>query len=171
MKKNLTILLFVFIFIFKLTAVQMPYSLGYELGITGISDKQNNGKSGVVFGLVYTPFDFQVMNPSLKAETVLAWNKTDIGFQDYRLIVNVDLVRTINHPFGFLWSNPFAWCPSIGVGIQKNSDNRVLGYLSLSPLKFMDKDFIYEWFSPFVVLSPTVEQWGIVLLSFSSLVV
>lgn len=83
----------------------------------------------------------------VEVTTLLGWNRF---FRGMDLSVSTPLFTLSNEVFSYAFSNRVLWEPSVGFLTQYRMDgNRwMMGFL-LSPFKFADTSFSYEFLSPY----------------------
>jgi hypothetical protein len=169
MKKILLSLLLLGL-LMPLSAKTLGYGFGYYAQT--VTQDVSETSSGIELSFAYEPFLFQFCNPSLVVATAVGGNLDGEATLAYaQAFLSLDVFRTLSHPFSFVATNPIAWDPSIGVGYQWVPASRQhLLTLSASPLKLTQKDFWYEFFSPFVsfdVSNGNIENWGFNLIRYT----
>jgi hypothetical protein len=168
--KKIPLALLLLCLLMPLPAKTLGYGLGYYAQ-TVTQDVQETS-SGIELSLAYEPFLFQFCNPSLVVATAVGSNLDgDSTFAYVHSFLSIDVFRTLSHPFSFATINLVAWDPSIGIGYQwVPSSKQHLLTLSASPLKLTQKDFWYEFFSPFIsydLSNGNVENWGFNLIRYT----
>ncbi|AEV30493.1 hypothetical protein SpiGrapes_2736 [Sphaerochaeta pleomorpha str. Grapes] len=169
MKKIPLIVLLLFLFM-PLSARTLAYGLGYYAQTVTEDEQRTN--SGLEVSFVYEPFLFTVCNPALVVSAAYGKNiNGNRGVPYIQAALSIDIFRTLHHPFSLIAHNPIAWDPSVSVGYQwvPEAEQQLL-YLSASPLKMSQKDFWYEFFSPFVSLDVStkkIENWGFNLIRYT----
>lgn len=144
-------------------------TFGWSVAKDGIKT-QDMGYGGFSFGLAWEPWEFEWLNPSLTMNVSVETDENDDWkVPAWNIILNVDIIRTMHHPFWFISHNRIAYDPSIGVGINTNPDDdwHVGLILRASPIKFSQPDFWYEALSPFFIYDTDGWTWGIDLLRFT----
>jgi len=149
-------------------------SLGYGVGFYGqnVEAEPARASSGAEFSLVYKPFLLPFLNPSLQVKNAVG---TEMGGEwvapYWEVGVSVDLIRIIDHPFNFLAHNIIAYTPSVSVAYQYDPRrNLSLASVGFSPFKLSQKDFWYEFFSPFLTYdlgSGELDSWGVNLVRYT----
>ena len=132
---------------------------------------EDNAYGGFSAWLAYEPFEFKFGNPSLTLAMAMESDEDwDISIPSVTLAVNVDLFRTLHHPFWIIAHNRVAWDPALSLGVQARFDgdgNRPALYMIVSPFKFSQPDFWYEALSPFFTYASEGWSWGVALLRFT----
>jgi hypothetical protein len=162
MKKISMLLLFVCL-LSPLHARTLGYGLGYYA--LSVEDTESASGSGAELSLVYEPFLWKAMNPSLVLSATAGKTFADeFAIPSVGIGVSVDLFRTLHHPFRFVEHNPIAWDPSVSASLQWSPQrDKSLITFAASPFKLSQKDFWYEFLSPFVsydLHEGTVDSWG-----------
>lgn len=148
----------------------LPLSAGtFGFGVAKDGEKTDDAAYGGFSGwVVWEPREYPVCNPSLylnvPVESDEDWH---VRVPALALGMQVDLFRTLHHPFSFLAHNRIAWDPAVGIGVAwrfDGDDDRPALVLSASPFKFSVPDFWYEAFAPFFTYSDEGWTWGIALL-------
>jgi len=150
-----------------LCARQVGYFAAYD-GEKTASDSYG----GVSIGFVWEPWERSSFNPSFLLESSFGFDQdSHLKAPSTSLVCNVDLFRTLNHPFPYIAHNRIAYDPSVGAGVQIRYDDpvRVALYLTASPFKFSQPDFWYEALSPFFTYSSKGWSWGVALFRFTYL--
>lgn len=154
-------------------------SFGYGLSAIGQSGLTHPEETmgGLGISLSYAPFSVDWFEPSLQAEVSVGVTQSGFSFRSIRASLGFDVFRTLRHPFQIMTNNPSMWSISLAAGVQFEFDR--IGeypklYLSCTPIKLKDKDFWYEWFSPYMTLDfssgrTVIDSWGVVLFRFSFL--
>jgi len=165
MKKYILILL-ILVATFSLAAYDFPYDSGYGVEFSGKSD------SSQLFGLsVYHKImDFNFLSPGVEINLDLSASSEGIKFGGIRFSGMIDLFYLDNQVFSFVSANPTLWSPSVKVGFFWNSKFYPTCTLEVAPLRFLEKDFVYEWFSPFINFDENgVSSWGLTFCRFTYL--
>ena len=87
----------------------------------------------------------------------------DRFFQGVDISLSTPLVALSNDVFSYAFSNRVLWEPTIGVVAQyrTNGERWMFGFL-VSPFKFTDSSFSYEFLSPYFTFGLNGERaWGI----------
>lgn len=149
-------------------------SLGYVVGFYGqnVEAEPARASSGAEFSLVYKPFLLPFLNPSLQVKNAVGTEMDGEWVAPYWEVgVSVDLIRIIDHPFNFLAHNIIAYTPSVSVAYQYDPRrNLSLASVGFSPFKLSQKDFWYEFFSPFLTYdlgSGELDSWGVNLVRYT----
>ena len=165
-RKNFACTLVLLVFLFPLSARQFGYSLSY-----GGERVKTSSYIGSSLRFVWEPFEWDHFNPSVGGEVSFGFDtKGMLRIQSNSIVCNVDLFRTLDHPFWFIAHNKIAYDPSIGIGVQVRYDGGLVRpalYLAASPLKFSQPDFWYEALSPFFIYSSEGWSWGVALFRFT----
>ncbi|MDN5333091.1 MAG: hypothetical protein PWP59_353 [Sphaerochaeta sp.] len=171
MKKS-TILCMLLLFL--LSTPLLSRSLGYGLGYYGeeIMDGPERVSSGVEVSLAYQPWLLEYGNPSLVGKVAFGTDQDKEWIIPYlQAGLNIDLVRTMNHPFNVIAHNVIAYTPAIGLFYQMDPMRESSSFtVEMSPLKLSQKDFWYEFFSPFISFNldeGVVDSWGITLVRYT----
>jgi hypothetical protein len=166
-KRSLAFLFVVLLAVSSLSARSFGYSLAFDGEKT-----ESNAFGGASLGLVWKPWEREWCNPSFSVSASLGTDmEKRFAVPSTTFAVNVDLFRTLNHPFAFVAHNKIAYDPSLTVGMQVRYDEvvRPALYLSASPFKFSQPDFWYEALSPFGTWSSKGWSWGVTLFRFTFL--
>lgn len=172
MKKS-TILCILLLFL--LSTPLLSRSLGYGLGYYGeeIMDSSERVSSGVEVSLAYRPWLLEYGNPSLVGNIALGTNQDKEWVIPYlRLGLDIELLRTTKHPFNFIAHNVVAYTPTVGFFYQLDPmrESSTFFTVEVSLLKLSQKDFWYEFFSPFISFNlneGVVDSWGINLVRYT----
>ncbi|WP_320127785.1 hypothetical protein [uncultured Sphaerochaeta sp.] len=168
--KKISVLAILFCLALPLSAQSLGYGLGYYAETVVDAPQATNG--GVELSFAYEPYLWKFCNPSLVLSTAFGKNLDQEFLVPYvNVAVSVDLFRTLSHPFGFVAHNPIAWDPSVAIGYQwENNNDEHLLVLSASPFKLTQKDFWFEFLSPFATVSLSdqeVRTWGFNLIRYT----
>ena len=170
MMKKISLILLLLCLLMPLSARTLGYGLGYYAqAVTGDERRTN---SGAEVSLAYEPFLFTFCNPALVVSTAFGKDLDGNRMVPYiQAALSMDIFRTLHHPFSLVAHNPIAWDPSVSIGYQwvPDADQQLL-YLSASPLKMSQKDFWYEFFSPFAsmdISTGKIESWGFDLIRYT----
>jgi len=167
------------ILLFVLMAYMTPVfanSIGYGTGFYAqtVETPVAQSNSGGEFSLVYVPKLLPYCNPSLQVKVAVGTDQDQMWLVPYvKVGIGLDLVRTINHPFNYFTHNVTAYSPSVGFFYQFDPQ-RGRSFLSIDiiPFKLMQKDFWYEFFSPFVsydLSTGRLDNWGVNLVRYTFL--
>ena len=174
-----SVLLLLVVIVQPLPAAVSTRSLGFGLSAVGQSGLVHPDETmgGLGVSLSYAPFSIPWFEPSLQAEVTAGVTNAGFSFRSVRAGLGFDIFRTLHHPFQTMTTNPSMWSVSLNVGVQFEFDR--IGeypklYLSCTPLKLKDKDFWYEWCSPYMTLDfstgkTVIDSWGLVLFRFTFL--
>lgn len=151
-------------------------TLGYGAGWYGQSVEESQGRvsSGTELSFVYKPWYLPFGNPSLTAKVAVGTDQNGDWVVPYlECGINMDILRTIKHPFNSISQNVIAYTPMISMAYQYDPMRHMtLVSFSASPFKLSAKDFWYEFLVPFVVYDPadmTMDSWGINLIRYTFL--
>jgi len=173
MKRTFLLVFLVLLCLIPLFAVETSYfNFGVGVSLSG----RSNSVSSMSLEVVYTPFDFHLFNPSLKAWSGASWDGYDsLSFNGVGAGITLEIGRFMKNPLQFTLSNPGPWAPSLSAGVvffdQYFEDIAAL-YLQASPFRTLDKDYMFEWFSPFVFIGFGESQqtlWGVSFFKFTPL--
>ncbi len=154
---------------------------GYGLSFAGASRSVGTMPTGKTsyeavflgsFFFAISPWDLPFLNPSLRTTLSVGVGSHGVQVHDASAVLGIEIIRTLNHPLGFMVTNKAVWAPSLTVG-----GSYLFGYrpdakegwhmlLEASPLKLSHRDFVYEWLVPYAhvdVRQHTIAEWGIVL--------
>ena len=75
----------------------------------------------------------------------------------------------LDHPFGWAFSNPVLWTPTLSAGIQYRLGGEWSIVGGFAPLAFQDTHFVYELLSPYILwsISDGTLGWGLYVMRFS----
>lgn len=172
MKKLITLLLCLCLCFSLFAELKTSYfNLGVGLSASGRSD------AVTVWTLetTYIPFDFDYCNPSLRAWTGASWDgKTTVNYEGAGLGVSLELGRFKFNPLQFTTNNVSRWTPSVTAGVLYSKLNQedkysLKFYAEASIFRVSDKDFIYEWFSPFMIMNENTKLWGVTIFRLTPL--
>jgi len=154
-----------------LFSVSLGYGVGY-VGETTFANASGDATSGAELTFVYKPWNSVVFNPALVGGTSVGSDGNgNLAVPYIRVGCTFDVLRTFHHPFAFTSPNVIAYTPSINVSYLYDPDgHQSLLMLEASPFKLSDKDFWYEFFSPYVSIDPiakSLETWGINLIRYT----
>lgn len=170
--KKLLILLMCLCLGFSVFGLETSYfNFGVGVSVAGRSD----AVSSIALDAVYVPFDFNYCNPSLLVWGTASWdgkesfNLFDIGFG-----LSIEIGRFKFNPLQVASNNPAPWAPSVTVGmvfnqVQEEKDLSPKLYVEASIFRTLDKDYMCEWFSPFVMMNKDYKLWGITVFRFTPL--
>jgi hypothetical protein len=140
-------------------------TLGYGVGFYGqnVEAEPERASSGAEVSLVYKPLLLPYLNPSMHVKTSVGTEMDGEWVAPYWEVgMTVDLIRIINHPFNFLAHNIIAYTPSVSVAYQYDPRRDLsLASVGFSPFKLSQKDFWYEFFSPFLTMTFPVGHWTV----------
>lgn len=176
MKRRFLVLALIVLCLVPAFADASYFNMGFGVSLSGRSDSM----SCMSFDVSYVPFDSKLLNPVFKAWVGSSWDgwSPDFSFDGYGLGLTLELGRFSWNPLQFTLSNPGPWSPSLTVGfvfLHKGMEDISL-YFEASPFRTMDRDYIFEWFSPFVLLDvqslghdPVRTLWGVTFIRFTPL--
>jgi hypothetical protein len=149
---------------------------GWSVGGTAPLVSADAAYSSIGLGLVMQPFGWKHFDPAVRADLSIATVGSVLVLHDLSAGVELTVLRTLQHPFGFLMpTNLTAYAPAVSLDLQWRLRHPEAVYLSvgLSLLRLSEKDAIYTWVSPFVTFNldaKTMDSWGVTLWRFSYLV-
>ncbi|MCF0237862.1 MAG: hypothetical protein HUK24_04610 [Sphaerochaetaceae bacterium] len=154
MKKVLLVLTFLLVSVFSLFAVKLAmFNNGMGIGYYG----QSNDSWEAVIDLKLIPFDFDYLNPSINTEFAFDFRGNP---KSVSLGLGIELFRTMNNPLGIFISNPSPWAPEISFSYIYGDEQSLR--IKFSLLRTLDRDFIYQWLTPFIQFSEKgTVLWGI----------
>ncbi len=171
MKKS-TILLILLILL--VSTPLMARSFGYGFGYYGeeVVDGPERLSSGMEVSLAYRPWLLKYGNPSLLGKIALGTDQDKEWIVPYlQAGLNIELVRTTQHPFNFIAHNVVAYTPAVGFFYQLDPAREVSTFtVEASLLKLSQKDFWYEFLSPFISFNMekgVVDSWGVNLVRYT----
>lgn len=161
MKKTLCVL-FVIFALFSLSAM---YNFGYGVGVAGSSE----GKTAVDLNFTYRPFDLSYCNPFITVEGGCSFDSDEFGFDEIKAFAGAEVFKSTFNPLGFTTVNKSMWSPSAGCGVSYRNKDFSL-YVEACPLRVLDKDFIYEYFTVGLNLKEfKIDDWRVYLFRFTSM--
>lgn len=125
------------------SAFDAPGGQWFSLG--GRSDSVLQASGGLEVYLVHA----QDAGLFLFLESYVQLSDTALEFGGARAGAGLELFYLKDHPLGFISANPTAWAPALLCGCELE-DGSIAGYVQLSLLRFMEKDAVYEYLTPFV---------------------
>ncbi len=165
--KKLLIVLLCLCLCFSLFATGLKtsyFNFGVGLSVSGRSDSV----SSVTLDAVYVPFDFSYCNPSLLAWTTASWDGAkSFSFGEFGFGLSLELGRFDFNPLQFTSNNPNPWAPSVTLGLVYNKEINL--YVEASIFRVIDKDYMFEWFSPFAVINKDYKLWGVTIFKYTPL--
>ncbi|MDY4889645.1 MAG: hypothetical protein SO135_07915 [Sphaerochaetaceae bacterium] len=165
MKKSCIVILVFIAASASLWAAVFPNHFGASIALGGRSDSML--QTSLSFSVI--PFHLDFMTPFLFAEAYVQLSDTALEFGGLRGGGGFEIMYISEHPFGFLAANPTVWSPALFGGISYE-DHVLQGYMRFSIFRFMEKDAIYEYLSPFCDFSKAgLERLGVLLFRFSGL--
>ena len=176
MKRRIVIAVLVVVCILPMLADSSYFNLGVGVSLSGRSDSV----SSMTLDVAYVPFDSKLLNPVFKAWSGASWDGHDSGFSfdGLGLGLCLEIGRFSWNPLQFTLSNPGPWSPSLTAGFVflHQGIGGISLYFEASPFRTMDKDYVYEWFSPFVLLdmqslglAAVNYLWGVTFFRFTPL--
>ncbi len=172
MKRSLFLILLTSLLITPLSA----RSVGYGVGFYGqvVASDASLTTTGSEFSLVFQPAQFSVFNPSLLVKLPLGLDEVGSVLLPYGEIgLGIDLFKLLDHPFNFWSQNIIAYTPMVSLSYQYDfRRNLSLASIGFSPFKLSQKDFWYEFFSPFVTYdlsTGSLDNWGVNLIRYTYL--
>ena len=172
--KKLLILLLCLCLSFSLFATGLKtsyFNFGVGLSASGRSD----AVSSLGLDVVYVPFDLNYCNPSLLAWAKVSWDGAkSFDVKNFGVGLSLELGRFKFNPLQFASNNPSPWAPSVTVGVVFNQvfEEATLTsklYVEASIFRILDKDYMFEWFSPFVMINKDCKLWGVTVFRFTPL--
>lgn len=146
------------------------FNLGVGVAVSGRSDSVTS----VALDVTYAPFDFKLFNPFFRTWSSLSFNgKQQILFDGLGIGVSLEIGRFKWNPLQFTLSNPGPWSPKLTAGFVFWNDcleDSVALYFEASPFRTLDKDYMFEWFSPFVLIGIGGSRqilWGVSFFRFT----
>ena len=176
MKRRFLAVLLIVLCLVPVFADSSYFNLGVGVSLSGRSDSV----SSMSLDVSYVPFDSKLLNPVFRAWLGGSWAGWSNGFtfDGYGLGLCLEIGRFSWNPLQFTLSNPGPWVPSLTAGFVflNESFGDISLYLEVSPFRTMDKDYVFEWFSPFVLLDvQSLGQdvvktlWGVTFFRFTPL--
>lgn len=172
--KKILILLLCLCLSFSLFATELKtsyFNFGVGTSVAGRSD----AVSVVSINAVFIPFDFDYFNPYFDVWTSVSWNGSkDVKYEYAGFGLSLEIGRFNFNPLQFASNNPCPWTPSVTVGMVYNKLNKEEKltpklYVEASVFRICDKDYTYEWFSPFVIINENTKLWGVTVFRFTPL--
>jgi len=158
-KKIILILLIILCFTFSILAYTFPNNGGFGLSFSGTSENSQ------LFSLTVTQklSNWNFLTPSVETEAFLTLNDSGFHFGGVKIALSVDLFYVKNSLLPGFALNPTLWVPAIKVGYLLNKS--YLFNIEISTFRFMEKDYIYEWFVPFVNIDENgIKNWGVTFI-------
>jgi len=149
---------------FSISAIDFPYDSGYGFEFSGKSDSSQL----VGMSIYHKIGDLSFLSPGVEINADLSVSSKGIKFGGIRLSGMLDLFYLENKVFSFISTNPTLWSPSVKVGVFWDYQFYSTVTLEVAVFRFLEKDFIYEWFSPFVNFDDNgVNSWGLTFCRFT----
>ena len=165
MKKFFLILL-ILVASLSLFAFDFPYDSGFGFEFSGKSD--NSQLFGI--SIYHKIVDWSFLVPGVEINVDLSASAEGINFGGVRFSGMIDLFYLENTLFSFVSINPTLWSPSVKVGFFWDEKFYTTCTLEVAVFRFLEKDFVYEWFSPFVNFAEGgVTSWGLNFCRFTYL--
>lgn len=163
MKKYILILL-ILVITFSLAAYDFPYDSGFGFEFSGKSDSTQLVGISTYHKIMDCPF----FSPGVEINVDLSASSKGIKFGGVRFLAMFDLFYLENKVFSSISINPTLWSPSIKVGFFWNDEFYPNFTLEVAAFRFLEKDFVYEWFSPFVNFNEDgINSWGLTFCRFT----
>lgn len=148
-----------------------PWGIGISFtGASYVGGTEPVPSTDISLSAYAAPWDLKILNPSLRGSVDFRFSKDVSGFSGFRISLGLDVVRTANHPFGWLVTNKALWVPMIEVGgsyaAWKTGRSPLTFHLAAIPFRLAHRDFIYEWFGVYADMAGDawkVDEWGIIL--------
>jgi len=164
--KKIFLILIVLVAFFSLFAYDFPYDSGFGFEFSGKSD------SSQLFGIsiYHKILDWGFLVPGVEINVDLSASAEGVKFGGIRFSGMIDLFYLENSLFSFVSNNPTLWSPGVKVGFFWNEKFYPTFTLEAAVFRFLEKDFVYEWFSPFInITNVGVTSWGLTFCRFTYL--
>ena len=148
------------VLILILISLAMPAAakpaVGYSIAPVG-----EMGANGA-FGALNLAFMVSMESSVHAGDIELSVNLSTYGrvFQGADLRVSTPLFAVTDHPFNALFPNTMMWAPKLSVGALFRMPDDWNVTIGLSPFAFHDTDYVFEFFSPYILYSITHDKWG-----------
>lgn len=172
--KKLIVLLLCLCITFSLFATNLKTSY-FNFGVGFSVAGRNDEVSTLALDVSYIPFDFDYCNPFLQFWTCASWDgKKEVKHDNFGFGLTVEIGRFKFNPLQFATNNPSPWTPCLTVGMVYNKLNKEEKlspklYFEASLFRVSEKDYTFEWFSPFVIINENTKLWGVTVFRFTPL--
>ena len=134
-----------------LLSLSLFASSAFTYGFSQVGEKYENES----FGAMSVTLGFAPLKEKqygiVEVTALLGWERF---FRGVDLSLSTPLFTSSNDVFSYAFSNRVLWEPSVGFLTQYRADgNRWMMGFMLSPLKFADTSFSYEFLSPYLTFN------------------
>ena len=131
-------------------------ALGYSLAPVG--EMNADGSYGALDIALFFSFDSDLHAGDIEVSADISpygrW------FQGVNMRLSTPVFATADHPFNVLFPNTVLWTPKVSVGASFRMNDDWSVNIGIAPFAFQDIDYIFEFFSPYVLYSVTRQSWG-----------
>ena len=161
MRKAILILLL----LLSISALPAAPSFGYSLSPLGASTPSGS-YGGLSASLILSP-DKDLHIGDIRVQVDLSPTKP--FFEGVSAWASSPVFSLLDHPFGWAFSNPVLWTPTLSAGIQYRLGGEWSIVGGFAPLAFQDTHFVYELLSPYILwsISDGTLGWGLYVMRFS----
>ena len=131
-------------------------ALGYSLAPVGQSGPRET------YGAVNAALFLSMDRESHAGDFEVSVDLSPYGrvFQALNLRVSTPFFAVTEHPFNVLFPNTVLWAPKLSLGAQYRIPDEWNVCIGLAPLSFQDTNYVFEFFSPYVLYSVADSRWG-----------
>lgn len=145
------------ILILLLVSLTLSASSAFTYSFSQVGEKSAEG----AFGSMSISLGFAPMKEKhyglVEATVLLGWDKFFRGFD---LAVSIPVYISSAEVFSYAFSNRVLWEPAAGIlGQYRYDDSSWRAGFFISPFKFVDTNFSYEFLSPYLTFN--ISRWGI----------
>ncbi len=153
------------IVILSLFQLHSSPSFGYSLSPLGASTPSGS-YGGLSASLILSP-DKDLHIGDIRVQVDLSPTKP--FFEGVSAWASSPVFSLLDHPFGWAFSNPVLWTPTLSAGIQYRLGGEWSIVGGFAPLAFQDTHFVYELLSPYILwsISDGTLGWGLYVMRFS----
>lgn len=134
-----------------------------------VGGQEPEASSVLSLSIYASPWDLPVFNPSVRGSMDIRFSNVGTELSGFSGVLGLDIIRTLDHPFGWLVTNRAMWAPLLELGTAYKrgpAGSSWALHMAVVPFRLAHRDFIYEWFGVYADMRTDtwrVDEWGILL--------